>query len=629
MRNAGNGHGSHVASIAASSDSNYPGIAPGADIIVLKVFDNNNSGNFFDIEQALQWVVANQQQYNIASVNMSLSTGGNYVNPTNFGIIHDELQQLAQEDVIVVSAAGNTGQYGVSYPAANPYSLAVSSVDDYNNRNISSFSQHHETLTDVFADGRSIRAANQNGGTTVKSGTSMAAPAVSGAIAVAQQLAEQELGRRLTFDEIKTVLAQGDDIVGPVQYTDDYDGKVLNINKLGNAILDMVETPSEIIIAQAGDISNLDHNSQTIVFDHEFTNPVIFAQPLSYNGSDASTIRITDIQGDRFSVKLQETNLRNQETNEGNHLKETSGFLVLEKGIWELSDGTIIEVGTTTTDATTKSGWESITFNHDFDDAPIILTQVQTDNDATFVQTRQKNITENGFELALEEEEAYLNTGHGAETIAWLAISPGQGDWDGNAFMAGNTGDQVTHNWHTVDFGNLFNNAPKFFGNIASYDGPDSAGLRAKNLSSGSVEIKIDEDTSKDSEVDHTTEEIGFLAIEATGTLEGSENTDALTGLVVNQAGTVNNDTFIVGDAQKSFYDSYGQQDYLEISGFSSSQDLIQLYGAVGDYSVGVSPYDSNDQGIFLEVAGMKDELVAIVKNSNNLDLNSNDFVFV
>ena len=467
-----NGHGSHVASIAASSDSNYPGIAPGADIIVLKVFDNNNSGNFFDIEQALQWVVANQQQYNIASVNMSLSTGGHYVNPTNFGIIHDELQQLAQEDVIVVSAAGNTGQYGVSYPAANPYSLAVSSVDDYN-------------------------------------------------------------------------------------------------------------------------------------------------------------IRITDIQGDRFSVKLQETNLRNQETNEGNHLKETSGFLVLEKGIWELSDGTIIEVGTTTTDATTKSGWESITFNHDFDDAPIILTQVQTDNDATFVQTRQKNITENGFELALEEEEAYLNTGHGAETIAWLAISPGQGDWDGNAFMAGNTGDQVTHNWHTVDFGNLFNNAPKFFGNIASYDGPDSAGLRAKNLSSGSVEIKIDEDTSKDSEVDHTTEEIGLLAIEATGTLEGSENTDALTGLVVNQAGTVNNDTFIVGDAQKSFYDSYGQQDYLEISGFSSSQDLIQLYGAVGDYSVGVSPYDSNDQGIFLEVAGMKDELVAIVKNSNNLDLNSNDFVFV
>ena len=124
-------HGSHVASIAASGNANYQGMAPGADIIVLKVFPDNNRGNFYDIAQALQWVVANEDKYNIASVNMSLSTGGNYVNPTNFGFIGDELQTLAQEDVIVVSAAGNTGEYGVSYPAANPYSLAVSSVDDY------------------------------------------------------------------------------------------------------------------------------------------------------------------------------------------------------------------------------------------------------------------------------------------------------------------------------------------------------------------------------------------------------------------------------------------------------------------------------------------------------------------
>ncbi|MGK7883297.1 MAG: S8 family serine peptidase, partial [Crocosphaera sp.] len=572
-------HGSHVASIAASSDANYEGMAPGADIIVLKVFDPNNQGNFFDIEQALQWVVANEEEYNIASVNMSLSNGGNYANPIDFGIIGDELQQLAQEDVIVVSAAGNTGQFGVSYPAANLYSLAVSSVDDYTNRQISSFSQHHPDLTDVFADGNNIRAANQNGGTTVKSGTSMAAPAVSGAIAVAQQLAEQELARRLTFDEIKTLLSQGDDVVG--QYADQYQGKVLNIEKLGNAILDLVEPPTDIVepptemvIAQVGEITDFDHNSQTIVFDQNLINPVIFAQPLSYNGHDASTVRITDIQGDRFSVQLQES-----DTLDGIHTKESSGFLVFEKGIWELSDGTIIEVGTVTTDATTISGWESITFTNNFDNAPIVLTQVQTNNDETFVQTRQNNITENGFELALEKEEAYLNTEHGAETIAWLAISPGTGNWDGNAFMAGNTGDQVTDNWHTINFGNTFNNAPKLFGNIVTYDGGDPSGLRTQNLSNGSVQIKIDEDISNDSEVAHTTENINYFAIEATGTLKGSENSDAITGLVVNQVGTTNNDTFVVGNSQESLYDTYGQQDYLEISGFNSSQDVIQLYG--------------------------------------------------
>ena len=274
--------------------------------------------------------------------------------------------------------------------------------------------------------------------------------------------------------------------------------------------------PNDQMIAQVGRISDLNHNNQTIVLDHTFTDPVIFAHTLSFNNGDPSIPRITDIQGGEFSLKLQEP-----ENLDGTHINESLSFLALEKGIWELSDGTIIEVGTTTTDATTKSGWESITFNHDFANTPIVLTQVQTYNDPSFVRTRQNNISKNGFEVALEEQELNLNNTRGSETIAWMAISSGTGEWDGNAFMAGNTGEQVTDNWHTIDFGNTFNNLPQLFGNIASYDGPDSAGLRYQNLSNDTVEIKIEEDTSLDDETVHTTENIGFLAIEGTGTLTG------------------------------------------------------------------------------------------------------------
>ena len=85
-------------------------------------------------------------------------------------------------------------------------------------------------------------------------------------------------------------------------------------------------------------------------------------------------------------------------------------------------------------------------------------------------------ITQDGFEVLLENDEANMNSGHGNETVAWMAISSGTGSWDGNTFMAGNTGDQVTHDWHTIDFGNAFNNTPKFLGNIASYYGPDPSG---------------------------------------------------------------------------------------------------------------------------------------------------------
>ncbi|MDJ0659494.1 MAG: M10 family metallopeptidase [Crocosphaera sp.] len=383
------------------------------------------------------------------------------------------------------------------------------------------------------------------------------------------------------------------------------------------------------IIAQMGQVNTLTHQSQTIVFDYDFVNPVIFAQPLSYNGSDPSIARITDIQSDRFSVQVQEPTLINQNTHSGAHTQETFSFLVLEQGVWELSDGTVIEVGTVTTDGTTRSNWQNITFNHDFTGTPIVLTQVQTDNDANFVRTRQRKTTENGFQVALEEEEAYLNTDHGAETIAWLAISPGQGNWDGNTFIAGHTGDQVTHDWHTLDFGNAFNNAPNFLGNIAGYDGSDASGLRYQNLTNGRVEIMIEEDTSADDEINHTTEDVNFFAIERTGTLTGLANADALLGLMKQQVGTANSDTFVVGNTQRVLYDSYGQQDYLEISGFNASQDVIQLHGTANHYSIGVSPSGSNDQGIFLKVAGMTDELVAVVKDSNNLDLNSNQFTFV
>ncbi len=382
------------------------------------------------------------------------------------------------------------------------------------------------------------------------------------------------------------------------------------------------------IIAQMGQIKDLDHNNQTIRLDHNFINPVIFAGPLSYNGTDPSTVRITDIQDDRFSANVTETTLINQNTHGGGHTTETFSFLVLEQGVWELSDGTIIEVGTVTTDATTRSDWHNITFSHDFTDTPIVLTQVQTDNDSTFVRTRQNKTTNHGFQVALEEEEAYLYTGHGSETIAWLAISPGIGNWDGNSFIAGNTGDQFTHDWRTLNFGANFNRIPQFLGNIASYDGSDSSGLRYQNLSNGKVDIMIEEDTSKDDETNHTTETVNFLAFDHLGTLTGSAKADALLGLMKQQVGTAGEDSFVVGDATESFYDSYGQQDYLEISGFDASIDIIQLHGTANDYAIGASPDRSNDQGIFLKVAGMQDELVAIVKDSNNLDLNSNNFVF-
>ncbi|MGK7956709.1 MAG: Calx-beta domain-containing protein [Crocosphaera sp.] len=406
------------------------------------------------------------------------------------------------------------------------------------------------------------------------------------------------------------------------------------IGTQNTATVEIVETTEVVevtntnrVIAEVGEVTNLNHQSQTIVLDHNFINPVVFAQPLSRNNADPSIVRITDIQSNSFSVQLQEPTLINGQSHAGTHPRESFSFLVVEQGVWELSDGSILEVGNVTTDAITSSNWETIDFHHDFTDTPVVLTQVQTDNDATFVRTRQNNATNNGFDVALEEEEAYRLSGHGSETVAWLAISPGQGDWDGNQFMAGNTGNNVTHKWHTLKFGNTFTNAPKFLGNIASFDSADPSGLRYRNLTTGRVQIMVEEDTSKDREMKHTTEDINFFAIEADGNLSGSA--DPLTGLVEAQSGTVNADIFELGNASESLYDNYGSQDYAEISNFDLAQDTIQLHGEATDYYLGSSPSGTGDQAIFLQLEGMQDELVGIVKNTTNLDINSNNFAFV
>jgi len=228
------GHGSNVASIVASSDATNPGMAPGANIIALKVFPDGGGGaSFGDIEQALQWVATNAAAYNIVSVNMSLGAG-NYSSVTT-GPLTSVMASVVAQGVIIVSASGNDfyeyeSQQGVGYPSADPNSLSVGAVYDANIGQVSygggatafttaadritPFSQRSASLTTIFAPGAPITGANESGGTVAMHGTSQASPHISGIAVLAQQMANQYLGRRLTQNEFATLMnVTGDTIV--------------------------------------------------------------------------------------------------------------------------------------------------------------------------------------------------------------------------------------------------------------------------------------------------------------------------------------------------------------------------------------------------------------------------------
>lgn len=96
--------------------------------------------------------------------------------------------------------------------------------------------------------------------------------------------------------------------------------------------------------------------------------------------------------------------------------------MVLEAGTWELDNGALLEVGSVNTSLVTTEGWENIGFNADFADAPVVLSQVQTNAESDFVRTRQKPSTIDGFSLAMDLKAS----GHANETVGWLAIDAGK-----------------------------------------------------------------------------------------------------------------------------------------------------------------------------------------------------------
>lgn len=262
-----NGHGSNVAGIiGAGASYAYPGVAPEANIIALKVFKDNGQGQFAFIERALQWVVANAAQYNIASVNMSLGDTSNYQSNQALYGISDELAALASRNVLVVSAAGNSffefgSTQGVAYPAADRNSIAVGATYATNGGGynygggaradvstadgVAPFSQRSTNLRTIFAPGAPITSAGHTGGATTMQGTSQAAPQITGIATLAQQLAMNVLGRRLGLDEFRTLLTttgrtiiDGDDERDNVNNTG-ASFRAADILALGNAIFNL------------------------------------------------------------------------------------------------------------------------------------------------------------------------------------------------------------------------------------------------------------------------------------------------------------------------------------------------------------------------------------------------------
>ncbi|WP_430453706.1 S8 family peptidase [Rhodopirellula europaea] len=239
-------HGSHVAGILGGdgyldSGEAFQGLAPGADLVGLRVFDDAGNGNLQWIESALQWVIENHDTFEnpITTVNMSLGTELTDANRFDaMAMLEDELQTLYENNIMVFAAAGNSyatmdhqNADALMYPASSQYVVGVGSVDP--NNMLSDFSQREDGI--LTTGGQAVRSsvpehvygadgfANDY---ALLSGTSMASPQIAGASALVRQ-AMTDAGMSPTVDSI---LARLNDTAD--QHTDPVTGiqyKTLNL----------------------------------------------------------------------------------------------------------------------------------------------------------------------------------------------------------------------------------------------------------------------------------------------------------------------------------------------------------------------------------------------------------------
>ena len=213
-----NGHGTHVAGLVAgdgtASMGKYRGAAPGCGIISLKVLDRYGTGSQDDVLRALRWIREYRQQYRIRVVNISVGTTCN--SKRNNARLLESVEQLWDEGVVVVTAAGNQGPRpgSITAPGSSKKVITVGSSDLLEGRSaISGRGPTAECVCkpDIVAPGNKIMSCvpGKPYSYGVKSGTSMSTPLVTGAIACAL-----EKNPALTNTDIKTMLMNSAEDMG-------------------------------------------------------------------------------------------------------------------------------------------------------------------------------------------------------------------------------------------------------------------------------------------------------------------------------------------------------------------------------------------------------------------------------
>jgi hypothetical protein len=330
----------------------------------------------------------------------------------------------------------------------------------------------------------------------------------------------------VTFVSGKAILTAGEEAIMRVYYdystTTNYQFSVSTSK--GNNFFCISTSPQDSSITfkmEWGTVTVNDVFSQ-VSLETNYFSPVIVCTP-KYTSGDPRTVRITDVTGHSFKVRVQNPS--------GTSCPNTEiSYLVVEEGVWT-TPIKLEAVKYSTNTVGRKSNWKYDTrdYQQTYSGNIIVLHQVMSYDDpswiTTYVSRRSSkssppNSGDSGFRIALNGAEA--TSSHGTEILSYIIFEREFGEISGMKYEGKITNDFVrgygnSPPYNTV-FSQSFDSTPSVvLGNQLEMDGGDGGWCIAHTITQNQAGLMIDEDQVSDNDRSHTTETCSFLAFESSG----------------------------------------------------------------------------------------------------------------
>ncbi|MFH1391813.1 MAG: hypothetical protein ABIH20_05870 [Candidatus Diapherotrites archaeon] len=312
---------------------------------------------------------------------------------------------------------------------------------------------------------------------------------------------------------------------------------------------------------------------RTVLLNKNFTNPVVIAKPLSFNGWNPGHLRIKNVTQNSFDIKLEEWNyLDIWHTNEEVH------YVVMEAGLHDIG-GKKVLVGKT--GVAVDHTWSTISLPNLQN--PVVLTQSQTYYGGHQIVTRNNNVSSTGFKVRVQEEEG-MDQWHTLEDIGYIAVEEGSYPEFYAEIVTG-----LNHDFKTLTFNHPAPRNAKFVADMFTTNGTNPAGLRFTNkidgLDSFQVDVKVEEEQSVDDEMYHVLEDISFIV-----------NSDEISSSVCEKAYC---DSYLEPPSTlEEYHDCLNScvESYIEVPYMGTSDSVFLSNGEVQNADVFVPKYEITNE---------------------------------